>query len=158
MNPLVSADAALLAALGLSTDDVAKALAAKGDNAKSKSARLVWNQGEAVAARGRLAEALARIPQLAETIERAAVTLGKCEQDVKGLAPSGDGAKRAAEMVRNAGSQLAAGLDAATRESFESNATIAMIADALRQDARILKGYASNAPGLGRALAGNFAQ
>jgi hypothetical protein len=86
------------------------------------------------------------------------VTLGKCEQDVKGLSPSGDGAKRAAEIVRNAAAQLASGLDPATREAFESNATIAMIADALRQDAKLLKAYASNAPGLGRALAGNFAQ
>jgi hypothetical protein len=157
MNPMVSADAALLAVLGLPKAEVEKALAAKGDSAKAKSARLVWNQADAASARGKLAESLAKVPQLAEAIDRAAIALGKSEQDVKGLAPGTDGAKRAAEIVRTAASQLSAGLDAAARQAFEKDATIAMIADALRQDAKMLKGYAPNAPELGKALTGSFA-
>jgi hypothetical protein len=156
-NAMATADAALFAVLGLSPAEVAKALAAKGDSAKAKSARLVWNQADAAGTRQKLAESLAKLPQLADTIERAAVALGKSEQDVKGLPSSGDGAKRAAEIVRAAAAQLAAGLDPATRQAFEKDATIAMIADALRQDARLLKGYAPNAPELGPALAANFA-
>jgi hypothetical protein len=157
MNPLAAADARLLAVLGLQAAEVQKALAAKGDSAKAKSARLVWNQADSAGERTKLAEALERIPALAETINRAAVALGKSEQDVKGLPASGDGAKRAAEFVRAAAAQLATGLDADARQAFEKDATIAMIADALRQDAKLLSGYAPNARGLGQALVRNFA-
>ena len=157
MNALATADAHVFAVLSLPAAEVQKALAAKGDSAKAKSARLVWNQGDSATARQTLAEALAEIPTLAETITRASVALGKCEQDVKGLDASSDGAKRAKEFVRSAAAHLASGLDPAARQAFEKDATIAMIADALRQDAKLLVGYSPNARGLGQALAKNFA-
>ena len=157
VNPLAVADAAVLSVLGLPPAEVAKALAAKGESAKAKSARLVWNQPDSAGTRGKLAESLAKIPQLAETIDRAATALGKSEQDVKGLPPSGEGAKRAQDFVKAAAGQIAAGLDPAVRQAFEKDASIARIVDTLRQDAKLLKGYAPNASGLGQALAQSFA-
>ncbi len=153
-NPVALADAPVFAVLGLSSAEVRKALAAKAEGAKANSARLVWNKPDAADNRARVAKELAEIPRLADTIERAAVALGKSEQDVKGL----DAAKkRAAAYVKTAASQLAAALAGPAREAFEKDATIASLAEALMQDAKILKGYASNATGLGQALALNFA-
>jgi len=147
-------DAALFAVFGLKAGDVTAALAAKGESAKAKSARLVWNQAETASGRARLAQELAKVPGLADAIERAAVALGKSDQDVKGL----DTAKKhAAQYVKTAASQLAAGLEGPAREAFEKDATIATVADALKQDAKLLKGYASDAPALGQALAKSFA-
>lgn len=160
-NPVAAADAALLAVLDIKPDDVRKALAAKGEGAKAKSARLVWNQAGSVDMRRKLADSMGKIPRLAESIERAAVALGKSEKDLKALPPRAEGAddaaKRGADYVKNAFGQLAAVLDAAARQEIEKDATIATIADALRNDAKLLKGYASNAPELGAALAGSFA-
>lgn len=153
-NAVVAADAGLFAALGLPPAEVRKALAAKGGSAKANSARLVWNQADAAGTRARLAQELAGIPKLADTIERAAVALGKSEQDVKELDAT---KKRAAEYVKTGAAQIAAILDGPVRAAFEKDATIATVADALKQDAKLLKGFASNAPGLGQALAGNFA-
>lgn len=153
-NPVVAADALQFLAYGLPPAAITKALAAKGQAAKANSARLVWNQPDATGTRARLAEALGRIPALADTMERAAVALGKAEQDLKGLE---DAKKQAAAYVKAATAQLATALEGPARQALEQKASIALIADALKQDAKILKGYAPNAPALGKALAGAFA-
>jgi hypothetical protein len=153
-NPVAAADAGLFAVFALPAADARKALAAKGASAKANSTRLVWNQADATGTRARLAQDLSKVPTLADTIERAGVALGKSEQDVKGL----DAAKpRASEYVRSAALQLASVLAGPEKEAFEKDATIGTIADALMQEAKLLKGVASNAPGLGQALAGSFA-
>jgi len=147
-------DAAVFAVFGLKVADVQGALAAKGESAKAKSARLVWGQADASSTRARLAQELATVPAFADAMERAAVALGKSDQDVKGL----DTAKKhAAQYVKSAASQLAAGLEGPAREAFEKDATIETVAEALKQDAKLLKGYAPGAPALGQALTKNFA-
>ena len=148
------ADATLFAVFGLRAEDVTKALAAKGESAKAKSARLVWNQPDAAGTRARLAQEMAKIPALAEALERAAVALGKSEQDLRDI----DAArKQGATYVKGAASQLAASLEGPARGTFEAEATVASVAQALMQDAKTLKAYASAAPALGQALAGSFA-
>jgi hypothetical protein len=148
------ADGALFAVFGLRAEDVTKALASKGESAKAKSARLVWNQSDASGTRARLAQEMAKIPALAETIERAAVALGKSEKDLRDL----DAAKKqGAAYVKTAAAQLAAGLESAARPAFEAEATIASIAGTLMQEAKTLKAYASGTASLGQALTGGFA-
>jgi len=152
-DPVALADGTLFAVFGLRAEDVAKALSAKGESAKAKSARLVWNQADASGTRSRLAQEMTKIPALAETIERASVALGKSEQDLKDL----DAAKKqGAAYVKTAAAQLAAGIESAARGAFEAEATIASIAATLRHEAKTLKTYASDAASLGQALAGGF--
>ena len=150
---VAGSDAALFAVFGLRAEDVTKALASKGESAKAKSARLVWNQADASGTRARLAQEMAKIPALAETIERAAVALGKSDQDLKDL----DAAKKqGAAYVKTAAAQLAAGLEGAARGAYEAEATIASIAAALRQEAKTLKAHAAGVALLGQALTGGF--
>jgi len=153
--PVAVADGAVFRAFGIRPEDIAKALKAQGEGAKAKSARLVWNQSDATATRTRLAEGLAKVPTLAEQIDRAATALGKAERDLKGQ-PEATAA--AARYVKAATSQLATVLEGPTRETFEANTSIGAIAEALRQEASILKAHAHNAPALGQALKGAFAQ
>jgi hypothetical protein len=142
-NPVVAADSALFAVLGLPAADAAKALATKGDGAKAKSARLVWN-GDEAAGRARLAQELARIPGLADAIERAAIGLAQAAADLKGRETHAD------DYVRRAMTQLGAGLDPA--------GGAAAVADTLKREAKVLKGHGLSAPSLGQALAGGFAE
>lgn len=153
-NPVFLADATLLRVYGLPAGDVTKALAAKGQSPKATSARLVWNKPEATSARTKLAQDLRQIPRVAETIERAAVSLAQAEQDLKGRA---EASKQASELLKQGARQLAAPLEGPARQAFEAAATITSVADALKQEAKLLKGYASNVPALGQALAGAFA-
>jgi len=153
-NPVAAADALLFLSFGLRPPDVAKALSVKGASSKAKSARLVWNQPDGTAARARLQEALAKLPALADTIERAAVALGKAERD---LQDREEARRPASELVRIATGQIAAVLEGPARQAFEQNPGISAIADVLKQDAKLLKGYSSNAPALGKALSGAFA-
>jgi hypothetical protein len=151
-HPVVAADAALFRAFALPPAEVAKALATKGTGSKANSARLVWNQSDATDDRARLAEELSKVPRVADAIERAAVALGKAEQDLKGRDDAG---KQAQQYLKQASDQLAAALDAPARPPGEL--PIAEIAAALMQEAKVLKACAGNAPGLGQALAKGFA-
>ncbi len=150
-HPVVAADAAIFRAFALSPAEVRKALSAKGAGAKANSARLVWNQANSTDDRARLAAELAKVPRMAEAMERAAVALGKAEQDLKGRA---DAAKQAQQYLKSASDQVAAALDAAARPPGEF--PIAEIAAALMQEAKVLKAVAVNAPDLGQALAQAF--
>jgi hypothetical protein len=159
-SPVVAADAGLFRVLGIAPSEVAKALATKGAGAKANSTRLVWNGTDDAArqplnarARARLAEDLARLPRHAEVVERAVAKLGLSETNLKGR----DKAKKPAEeYVRQAARHLALVLDPAARQAVEAQASLGAVAEILKREAKLLKGHAANAPGLGTALAGNF--
>lgn len=151
-HPVAAADAELFRGFALKPADIASALKAQGAGAKANTARLVWNQKEATADRARLAEEIAKLPRIADSIERAAVALGKADQDLKGRDDAG---KQAMQYLKTASDKLAAALDAPARPAGEY--PIGEIATALVQEARILKAVASNAPGLGQALSQPFA-
>lgn len=151
-HPVAAADAALFRAFALPPAEVQKALKTKGAGAKANSARLVWNQADATDDRARLSAALEKIPRIADAMERAAVALGKAEQDLKGRE---DARRQVQQYLKLASDQLAAALDAPARPPGEF--PIAEIAAALMQEARILKATGTNAPDLGKALAQAFA-
>jgi hypothetical protein len=152
-HPVAAADALQFRVFGLKPLDVTQALKTKGAGAKANSARLVWNQQDASDDRRRLADELAKLPRNADAMERAAVALGKAADDLEGRE---DARKQAQQYLKNASNQLAAALDAAARP--EGDFKIPEIAEALMQEAKVLKPLAVNAPDLGKALAGGFAQ
>ncbi|HEX5137686.1 MAG TPA: hypothetical protein VFY93_11975 [Planctomycetota bacterium] len=152
-DPVAAADAQDFRVFAVPPADVKKALATKGAGAKANSARLVWNQNDATDDRARLAEQLARLPRIADSIERAAVALGKVDKDLKGLA---DATKQAQQYLKTASDQLHAAVDGPARP--ESAFSIPGIIEALRQEARTLKACAGNGSDLGAALSQGFAQ
>jgi hypothetical protein len=154
-SPVAAADARLFAAFGLRPDDIRTALTTKGAGSPANSARLVWNKPDASDDRKRLAEAMAKIPTLASTIERSAVALGKAQQDLQGKE---DATKEAGTLIKAAGQQLATSLDGQARTAFEQGLGVPAIAETLMQEAKLLKRYATNAPDVGKALQGSFAQ
>jgi hypothetical protein len=151
-HPVAAADALLFRAFALPPAEVLKALATKGAGAKANSARLVWNQKDATDDRARLAAELNKLPKVADAIERAAVALGKAEQDLRGR---DDATKQVQQYLKVASDQLATALDEPARPKGEF--PIAEIAAALMQEAKVLKACAPNAPDLGAALAKGFA-
>jgi len=152
-HPVAAADAQAFRAFALSPAQVKKALATKGAGAKANSARLVWNQKEATDDRARLADQLARLPKIADSIDRAAVALGKVKDDLKGRE---DATRQAQQYLKMASDQLQAAVDAPQKP--ESALSIPEVIDALKQEARTLKACAGNGADLGAALAQGFAQ
>jgi hypothetical protein len=154
-GPVATADALLFRAFGVPVADVRKALATKGEGAKAKSARLVWNRADAVATRARLAEELAQMPTLADRIGRAGINLKVAATKV---GTASEVQAHLNEMLARAATHLGAALEPDARPAFHAAATANAVADLLGQEAKILGGHATGGAELGKALAGNFAE
>jgi hypothetical protein len=154
-HPVAAADAELFRAYGVRPAEVAKALATKGEGAKAKSARLVWNNADGVATRARLASEIEKLPGRAETIGRAAINLSVVAPKV---AAANGAQAHVKEMLTRATSHLGAALEPAAREEFQAEATVASLTDQLRQEAKALDAHKTNANALAKALTGGFAE